>query len=127
MAGTPKRSIRGWAQLCPARTAIPSWSMIVPRSWGWMPSTTKETTPVFSAAVPMIVAGGSLGFRGPHGETSVPLAATDDVADYRVETVELPPGRYDVLRLEALPRRDGGRLDLRATRLYALPLAEASE
>ena len=70
--------------------------------------------------------GGSLGFEGTGTATRVPLAAADDVDDYRLETVELPPGRYDVLRLEAEPGREAGRLDVRATRLYALPLAGSS-
>ena len=34
VAGTPKRSISGWAQWWPVRTATPSWSRIVPTSWG---------------------------------------------------------------------------------------------
>jgi hypothetical protein len=69
------------------------------------------------------VTGGSLGFEGAVAVARVPLAAADDVGDYRLETIELPPGRYDVLRLEAESGREGGRLDVRATRLYALPRA----
>ena len=34
VAGTPKKSITGWAQWCPVRTATPSRSRIVPTSCG---------------------------------------------------------------------------------------------
>ena len=52
VAGMPKRSITGCAQWWPVRTAMPSWSSTVPTSCGWTPSSTNESTPAFSRAVP---------------------------------------------------------------------------
>jgi len=53
VAGTPKRSMTGWAQWWPVRMAMPSRSRMVPTSWGWMPSIANERTPAFSFAVPI--------------------------------------------------------------------------
>ena len=43
--GTPSRSISGWAQWWPARTATPWRSRISETSWAWTPSSSKETGP----------------------------------------------------------------------------------
>ena len=49
----PNRSINGWVQWCPALMAMPSESSMVPMSWGWTPSITKERMLALLAAVPM--------------------------------------------------------------------------
>jgi hypothetical protein len=56
VAPTPRRSMIGWQQWWPVRTAIPSASSCVPRSIGEMmgSSMTKEITPALRAAVPMM-------------------------------------------------------------------------
>src|SRR5208283_323698 len=53
VAGIPNRSITGCAQWCPVRIAMPSRSRIVPRSCGCTPSSTNESAPARSLAVPI--------------------------------------------------------------------------
>ena len=48
----PKRSINGWVQWWPVRIAIPWESRIVPISWGWAWSMTKDKIAALFGAVP---------------------------------------------------------------------------
>ena len=54
VAGTPKRSITGWAQWWPVRIATPSRSTTVPMSCGCTSSMTNDRMLALRRAVPMI-------------------------------------------------------------------------
>ena len=53
VASRPKRRRIGCAQWWPERTAMPSWSSAAPTSSVRKPSSTNDSTPAFSAAVPI--------------------------------------------------------------------------
>ena len=71
--------ITGWAQWCPARMATPSASSTVPRSCGCTPSSTKESTPAFSRAVPTSRTPGTALTRSVAQREQRPLPGADRV------------------------------------------------